>query len=299
MLGEILLVFGIFFFIWAYIVFSWFRLFTYILAFFFFLALFYRFFVRKYDEYERAVIFRLGKFHRVAGPGWSVVIPFFEKEFQRIDVRTHMIDINIPLVFTKDDLRLKVDSLAYYRVVDPGKAVLQIDDYKKAIQNLLMSKVRDVMANLDMRDLFSKLDNLNELVRDSVRRDLWRWGIDLPSIQVRSLTPPEEIAEAMEQKEIAAQQLQAQKILAEAKRVMIEVVGEAAKKLDDRALMYFYIKALEELGRGSSTKILFPARFFDVLKGMGKNINGILAGAGIGLSADEIINSLKNKIAGG
>jgi regulator of protease activity HflC (stomatin/prohibitin superfamily) len=299
MLGEMLLIFGIFFFIWAYNVFSWFRIFTYAVAAVFFIALFFKFFIKKYDDYERAVIFRLGKFHRIAGPGWSVVIPFFEKEFQKLDVRTSMIDVEIPLVFTKDDLRLKVDSLAYYRVVDPGKAVLQIDNYQKAIQNLLISQIRNVMGNMYMRDLFSKLDNLNDLVKDAIRRDLWRWGIDIPSLQLRSLSPPEEIATAMQQKEIAAQQLQAQRLLAEAKRVMIEAVGEAAKNLDDRAIMYFYIKALEELGKGSATKIIFPAQFLDVLQNLGKNSGAVLAGAGIGLSANEVIDSLKDKIAGG
>ncbi len=298
MLGEILLVFGIFVFIWAYNVFTWFRWFTYLLGLIFFIALFYKFFVRKYDEYERAIIFRFGRFNRIGGPGWSVVIPFFEKEFQKIDVRTRMLDVIVPLVFTKDDLRLKVNSLVYYRVVDPQKAVLQIENYQKAIQNLLISQVRNVMANLDMRDLFSKLNHLNDLVKDAVRRELWRWGIDIPTLQIRSLTPPEEIAVAMQQKEIAAQQLQAQRLLAEAKRVMVEVVGEAAGKLEDKALMYFYIKALEELGRGSSTKILFPTRFFDVLGDIGKNMGGALAGAGIGVSANEIISGLKDKITG-
>jgi len=86
-------------------------------------------FVKKYDEYERGIIFRIGKFNRVAGPGWSIVIPFIEKEFTRLDVRTRMLNLYVPMAFTKDDLRLKMDGVVYYRIVDASKAVLQIENY--------------------------------------------------------------------------------------------------------------------------------------------------------------------------
>jgi len=298
MVGEFWLLLGLLIFLWLYLSFAAFRVLTYILLAFFLVAIFFKFFVKKYDEYERAIIFRLGKFNRIAGPGWSIVIPFFEKEFQKLDVRTHMISLEIPLAFTKDDLRLKVDGIAYYRIIDPSKAVLQIDDYQRALQNLLVSQVRNVIGSMHMRELFSNLDSLNDMVSDAVRRQTWRWGIDVPSIQIRSVSPPEEIAIAMQQKEIAAQQLQAQRFLAEAKRVMISAIGDAAKNLDDRAIMYFYIKALEELGRGQATKIIFPMQFLQVLEDIGKNANAMLAGAGIGMSADELVKLLKEKIAG-
>jgi regulator of protease activity HflC (stomatin/prohibitin superfamily) len=259
--------------------------------------LFFRWFVKKYDEYERGIIFRMGKMSRVAGPGWSIVIPFFEKEFKRIDVRTHMVNLNIPTVFTADDLRLHVDGMAYYKVTNPSKAVLEIDNYLEGLSNLMVSETRNVIAKLSMRDLFSGLDNLNQLVIDAIRHQTWKWGINITTLQIKSIQPPVEIAVAMQQKEIEAQQLQAQRFRAEAKRVMIEAIGEAAEKLNDKAVMYLYIKALEEMGKGQATKVIFPMQFFDVLQGMGGDVKAAMAGAGLAnVSIDELVGTIKNKI---
>jgi hypothetical protein len=102
----------------------------------------------------------------------------------------------------------------------------------------------------------------------------------------------------MQQKEIEAQQLQAQRFRAEARKVMIEAVGEAANQLDDKAVMYFYIKALEELGRGQATKIVFPAQFFNVLQGMDSQVKSAMVGAGLAdVGLNNIIDSVKNKIS--
>ncbi len=261
--------------------------------------LFFRWFVKKYDEYERGIIFRLGKMNRVAGPGWSIVIPFFEKEFKRIDVRTHMVSLDIPTLFTSDDLRLHIDGMAYYKIVNPSKAVLEIDNYLEGLSNLMVSETRNVIAKMTMRDLFSNLGQLNQMVASAIRHQTWRWGINITTFQIKSIQPPVEIAVAMQQKEIEAQQLQAQRFRAEAKRVMIEAIGKAAEKLNDKAVMYLYIKALEEMGKGQATKVIFPMQFFDVLQGMGGDVKAALAGAGLAnVSMDELINNIKGKIGG-
>ncbi len=266
--------------------------FFYLLLFIFLIWVFFALFVKKYDEYERAVIFRLGRFNRIAGPGWSIVIPFFEKEFARLDVRTKMMNLNVPQAFTKDDLRLSVQGYIYYRIVDPTKAVLKVEDYRSAISNLVQSETRNVIGSLYMREVFANLDKLNDMLADRIRLTSWKWGIDVSSVQIRGVSPPEEIAVAMQQKFISAQMLQAQRFRAEARKVVIEAIGEAASKLDDRAIMYLYIKALEEISKGASTKIIFPLQFFDVLRGMEKDIGKALAGLNVG----ALVNAIKDKI---
>jgi regulator of protease activity HflC (stomatin/prohibitin superfamily) len=264
-----------------------------------FLILFFRFFVKKYDEYQRAIIFRFGKFHRVAGPGWAIVLPFFEKEFAKVDVRTHMLNFEIDTAFTSDDLRLSITGTTYYQVSNPNKAVLQIDNYLIALKNLIVSETRNVIGSMNMRELFSKLEKLNDLVADAVRHEVWKWGIDISTMQVRDVRPPAEIAIAMQQKEIEAQQLQAKRFEAEARKVMIEAIGSAANNLSDKAVMYFYIKALEELGKGQATKIIFPTQFFDVLQGMDGEVKNSMVGAGLAnVGIDTIVDSVKNKIVG-
>ncbi|MDD5417280.1 MAG: SPFH domain-containing protein [Candidatus Nanoarchaeia archaeon] len=260
------------------------------------IAGFFRFFVKKYDEYERGIIFRLGKFNRITGPGWTVVIPFFEKEYTRVDVRTNMMDLFVPSAFTKDDLRIKLNGFIYYRIDNPRKAVLKIKDYSRGIKNLIVSETRNVIGSLKMRDLFSKLDELNDILADKIRHHAWKWGVYVPMVQIEGIYPPDEISEALEKKTIEKEMMQAQVFKAEAKRIAIEAYGEAGKSLDDRALMFIYIKALEELGRGKSTKIIFPAKFFESISDITKSVSSSL-GKNIDLS--EVVEAFKNNIATG
>jgi regulator of protease activity HflC (stomatin/prohibitin superfamily) len=255
------------------------------------LGIFVKFFVKKYDDYERAIIFQFGKFNRIAGPGWSIVLPFFEKEFQRIDIRTKTLDMFLPVVFTNDDLRLKIDSVIYYRITDPTKAILKIDNYMVGLSDMIKSETRNLIASMSMRQIFSRLDTLNDLLAEKIRHAAWNWGIDVPMVQVRGVSPPEEIALAMEQKEMTSQYLQAEKFRAEAKKVVIEAIGEGARKLDDRGIMYLYIKALQDISSSSSTKLVLPMQFTDVMKGVGTGV-----GIGAGIDLNSAVSAVKDKI---
>ena len=250
------------------------------------------FFIKRYDETERAIIFRLGKFNRIAGPGWSIVIPFFEKEFAKVDVRTRMMNIHVPVAFTKDDLRIELAGIFFYKVTNPEKAILSVQSYITSIQNVIVSETRNAIASMNMRELFAKMDNLNNILKDQVRHATWKWGVDINMVQVKGITPPTEIAIAMQQKEIAAQQLQAQRFKAEAKKVAIEAIGEAAEKLDDFSIMYLYLEALKELGKGQSTKMIFPMQFMNILDGMKKDAGTAMAG----LNVSNMIGAMKDKI---
>ncbi len=254
--------------------------------------LFFEFFVKKYNEYERGIIFRMGKFNRIAGPGWAVVIPFFEKEYARVDVRTKMLPLFIPTAFTSDDLRLKINGTVYYRIMNPAKATLAISNYINGLQDLITSQVRNVIGSMSMRQLFASIDKLNDKLRDAIRHATWQWGIDVPMVQIKSVMPPEEIAQALQSPFIASQELQAQRFRAEAKKVVIQAIGDAAKNLDDKAIMYLYLKALEELSKGSSTKIVFPMQFMSILQGMQGNVGKALAG----LNLSQAINAVKGVI---
>ena len=234
----------------------------------------------------------MGKFNRIAGPGWAIVIPFFEREYSRVDVRTKMLPLMIPTAFTKDDLRLKIVGTVYYRIVNPAKATLAIQNYMNGLQDLVISQVRNIIGSMNMRELFARLGKLNDILRDSIRHATWQWGIDVPMVQIKSVMPPIEIAQALQSPFIASQNLQAQRFRAEARKVVIQAIGEAAKNLDDRAVMYLYLKALEDMSKGSATKMVFPMQFFDVLKGMEGSIGKSLAG----INMSQAIGAVKNVI---
>ncbi|MCD6575590.1 MAG: SPFH domain-containing protein [Nanoarchaeota archaeon] len=295
--GEIILAVAVILgFVMAYTHFSWFRVGTYILLLLVAIGIFFKFFVRKYNQNERAIIFRMGKFNRIAGPGWAIVIPFFEKEFAKVDIRTKMLSVNIPVAFTKDDLRLKLNGVVYYKIVDPNKALLKIDNYMQGLMDLITAQIRNLIASMTMREVFGSLPKLNDMLADAIRHATWKWGIDVPMVQLRSVMPPEEIAIAMQQKEVASQFMQAEKFRAEARKLAIEALGDAAKKLDDRALMYLYIKAIEDISKSSGTKLVFPAQFMDVMKG------GFGVGTGLraaGIDVNDAVKAIKEKLTSG
>jgi len=257
-------------------------------------TIFYIFFVKKYDEFERGIIFRIGKFNRVAGPGWSVVVPFFEKEYSRIDARTKMIELNISEAYTLDDLRLDINGLFYYRVVDAEKAILKIDNYTKGIQSLIVSQIRNVIGRLNMREVFSNLSRLNDILIERIKIDVLKWGIDVNMVQLREVIPPMEIALAMQKKEVASNDLQAERFKAEAKKLVMKAVGEGAKHFDDRAMMFLYLEALKSMGEGQSSKIIFPAEFTKIMGGVGEGLNkGSLKNADVPALIEQIKTALQ------
>ncbi|MDD5182184.1 MAG: SPFH domain-containing protein [Candidatus Nanoarchaeia archaeon] len=283
-------------FIVAYIYLPAVRIITYLLLAAIVVVIFFKLFIKKYDETERAIIFRFGKFNRIGGPGWTLFIPFFEKEFQRIDIRTKTAELFVPVAFTSDDLRLKIDGVIYYRITDPSKALLKIDNYMIGLSDMMKSETRNLIASMSMRQVFSKLDDLNDILADKIRHATWQWGIDVPMVQLRGIMPPDEIAVAMQQKEIESQYMQAAKFKAEAKKIVMEAIGAGAKSMDDRAIMYLYIKALEEMSKGSATKIVLPMQFAGIMDKLGEGM-GTGIGLGAGLDLQDAIKAVKEKIS--
>ena len=143
-----------------------------------------------------------------------------------------------------------------------------------------------------MREVFAKLDVLDNLVLDKIRNNSWKFGIDVSMIQIKSVTPPIEIAKAMQGKEIAMQELQAQRFKAEAKKVLINAIGSASKNLDDKAMMYIYLEALKSMGTGAGSKILFPAEFMNILGGVGNNVLKNTNGLNLAATIEKVKNSI-------
>ncbi len=255
--------------------------------------------VKKYTQFERGVIFRMGKFNRIAGPGWAIVLPFFEQEYQRVDVRVKMMDVSSDEIFTQDDLRLSVEGTIYYQITDPEKATLQIDNYGQGLSTLVLSAVRNAVAGLTMRQVFGSLDRINDILADAIRHMTWKWGIDVPTVQIRSIAPPQEVIQAMQQPEIAANLLQAQRFKADAQKIVMEAIGEGGKSLDDKSVMYLYLQALKQIGDSSSSKVVLPMQFMQGMGGMA-GMAGLSAATMSSLGGQQnvqnVIDSIKQKI---
>lgn len=225
------------------------------------------FLVRQYDflltlkEYERAAIFRFGRINRVGGPGWTFLFPLIES-FRIVDLRTHTIDIPKQDVITKDRIVVSVDAVIYL-FVRPDKqsvinSVIEVRDYEKSAESFVQATIRDVAGTLALPELISNIGELNVRVQKELEKIAESWGVTVEAVQISEIVIPKELEEALTRQKAAEQQKLARVELAEAQKIEIDAVREAAEQLNDRSLTYYYIRALEKLGEGQSTKFVLP-----------------------------------------
>jgi regulator of protease activity HflC (stomatin/prohibitin superfamily) len=220
-------------------------------------------FVQFYD-YQRGVIYRFGKFNRIGGPGLTFVL-FGVESFTLVDLRVKTIDVPKHDVVTKDRVELKVDTVIYMKVNKDNKSVansvIEVEDYNKAANLFVVSSIRDVMGSMDLGDIISNIELINAHVKNSLEKVSKNWGISVESVEIKDVEIPEKVMSAMHDEKASVQQKLARMEKALAHKAEIEAVREAAETLSDKALAYYYIKAIENMSNGKGNKVFFPAEF--------------------------------------
>jgi len=234
-------------------------------------------------EYERAVIFRFGHINRVGGPGWTTIVPVIES-FKIVDLRTSTIDIPAQDVITKDKIVTHVDAIIYL-FVKPDKesvtrSVIEIDDYRKAAELFVQSSIRDVAGTMTSSDLISNTAELNTKVKQRLAQIADSWGVTIESVEISNIRLPETVAAAMHEEKAAEQKKLARMESALAHQAEIDAVKTAAGQLSDKALAYYYIRALEKLGEGASTKFIFPMELSKLAEQLAGRVQGGVAASG-------------------
>ncbi len=244
------------------------------------------------NEYERAIIFRFGKFNRVAGPGLVFVIPGIEKVYQIVDIRTKAIPIMIKGAFTSDGAKVDIHGVIYYKIVNPRKAVLNVDDFKSRAEQLIESDIRDLIAAMTLRELFANIEVINDLIMKRLSPMLFNWGIDVKSVQIRRVIPAPEIERMLVKRRAAEELYTIKKMMADARRIAIKALGEGARFLDEKSLLYLYMLALQELSKKVQDVDIvgtgFPGLPSKDLKGINKTLQSM------GLTLPTAIALIKN-----
>jgi len=233
----------------------------------------YNHFFAQVAEYQRAVVFRKGKFKEVAGPGWVFFIPFIES-YKIIDLRTKTYDIPSQEVVTRDNIKLKFDAILYLKVIDAKKSVLNVADYKKAAVSNIQGALRTVVGNLPLRDVISNVHEITEELKREAQEVSRDWGVSIESIEIQSIALPKEVQESMHKLKEAEQKKLAAKELAEGKKININAIQESAGKLTDSSLRYLYLQALQKIAEGKSSKLIFPLE----LSNLAANVAGKFGG---------------------
>jgi len=186
--------------------------------------------VRVVRQFERGVVFTLGKFSGVRNPGLQVVIPYLQT-MTRVDVRSTPIDVPKQEVITKDNVTVGVDAIVYFRVLDPSKALLETTNYVYATTNFAQAALRDITGNFELDELLSKRDEISVQIKEIVDKETDKWGIDIENVKLQNIELPGDMKRAMAKQAEAERERRAAIIAADGEKSAAQAVSEAAALL--------------------------------------------------------------------
>ena len=183
--------------------------------------------VRQSEVY---IIERLGKFHKVADAGLTIIIPFFDHVRSVVSLKQQTMDVPPQGVITKDNVTITIDTVVFYKVTDPAKAVYEIQSLKKGIEYLAITTIRDIIGKMDLDETFSSRDGINTKLRVVLDEATDRWGCKIDRVEIKDITPPADIRDAMEKQMNAERNKRALILESEAQRQSAITIAEGKKQ---------------------------------------------------------------------
>ena len=213
-------------------------------------------------QFERGVVFTLGKYSGVRNPGLQIVFPYFQK-ISRVDVRSTPIDVPKQEVITKDNVTVNVDAIVYFRVLDPSKALLETTNYVYATTNFAQAALRDITGNFELDELLSKRDEISAQIKEIVDKETDKWGIDIENVKLQNIELPSDMKRAMAKQAEAERERRAAIIAADGEKSAAQAVSEAASLLAKTpgGIQIRTLQTLEKISSDPSQKtvIMLPA----------------------------------------
>ena len=213
--------------------------------------------IRILREYERGVIFRLGRLIAQKGPGLILLIPFID-QMVRIDLRTVTLNVPPQEVITKDNVTVRVNAVAYFRVLDPNKAITEVENYLLATSQIAQTTLRSVLGKAELDTLLSERERLNEDLQRIIDEQTEPWGIKVSLVEIKDVEIPEAMQRAMARQAEAERERRAKIIAAEGEFQASEKLASAAKVLaaEPASLQLRYLQTLTEIGGQQGTIVL-------------------------------------------
>jgi regulator of protease activity HflC (stomatin/prohibitin superfamily) len=210
-------------------------------------------------EYEKAVVFRLGRVQPVRGPGFVLIMPFIESA-ERVDMRVTTIDLEPQDIITKDNVSVSIKAVLYYQVVDAVKSEIAIDGYEEAAAKLATTALRYISGGRDLDDLLTGSDRLSKEVRLTVDQETEAWGIKIALVEICKIDLPEDMKRVIAAQAEAERQRRAKVIAADGEFQASQKLAEAAKIMSEypASIQLRYMQTLAELGADNNTIIAFP-----------------------------------------
>jgi regulator of protease activity HflC (stomatin/prohibitin superfamily) len=215
--------------------------------------------IRVFNEYERAVMFTLGRFSGVRGPGIVFVFPMVQQA-RRIDLRVITLQVPKQDVILRDNVSVKVSAVVYFRIVDPGKAVIQVANPFEATSQLAQTTLRSVLGQHETDEMLAKRDKLNADIQQILDQNTDAWGIKVTNVEIKDVDLDETMVRAMARQAEAERARRAKIINAEGEKQAAETLVEAAQQMgrDPRAIQLRYLQTLADIANEKTTIITFP-----------------------------------------
>jgi regulator of protease activity HflC (stomatin/prohibitin superfamily) len=215
--------------------------------------------IRILREYQRGVIFLLGRFWKVKGPGFIIIIPLIQ-QMVRVDLRTIVMDVPTQDVISRDNVSVKVNAVVYFRVIEPERAIIQVEDFFMATSELAQTTLRSVLGQHELDEMLSERERLNTDIQSSLDQQTDAWGIKVSNVEIKHVDLDESMVRAIAKQAEAERTRRAKVIHAEGEMQASQKLLEAAQTLSQQpqALQLRYLQTLTEIAGERSNTIVFP-----------------------------------------
>lgn len=215
--------------------------------------------IRVMKEYERAVVFRLGRLIGVKGPGLIILIPLIDR-MVKVDLRTVTLDVPPQEVITRDNVSVSVSAVVYFRVIDAARAVVQVENYYFATSQLAQTTLRSICGQAELDELLSEREKLNTRIQEILDSDTEPWGVKVSKVEIKEIDLPDEMKRAMAKQAEAERERRSKIINAEGELQAAEKLAEAARIMAESpiTIQLRYLQTLREVAAENNSVTLFP-----------------------------------------
>jgi regulator of protease activity HflC (stomatin/prohibitin superfamily) len=231
--------------------------------------------IRILKEYERGVVFFLGRAKGVRGPGLIMLFPLFER-MTKVMLRTVTMNIPTQKIITKDNVSIDIAAVAYYHIVDSMKAVIAIEDVYNAVNQISQTTVRNVVGQFKLDELLSQTADINNKIKDVIDAHTEPWGAEVTAVEIKDITLPDNMQRAMAKEAEAERERRAKIVAAEGEMQAAQKLGEAADIISAHpvALQLRTLQTMSEIATEKNSTIIFPAQFMTTVQEAMKMIKG-------------------------
>jgi regulator of protease activity HflC (stomatin/prohibitin superfamily) len=234
--------------------------------------------IKQIDQYEKGLMFTLGKFTGEKQPGWRIVIPIIQK-LQKVDIRVKAVDVPDQEVITRDNIPVNINAVVYYKVVDVEKAILEVENFYYAVSQLAQTSMRNSVGEKTLDELLQKRAEIAEQIKIELDGKTDPWGIDVQALELKDVIIPEQLKRTISKEAEAEREKRAVIIKADGDRIAADNLAAAATKLNavPGAMHLRTLQAVNDLSsdQSNTTIWMIPIEILETLKGMGTMLNNV------------------------